>query len=296
MPSFNRSVERMQKAGFSLTFGKNVSNVHRFNTASVADRLSDFHDAYRDKSVKAVWCMAGGWSANELLPGIDWELVKMSPKPIIGFSDITALVNAVFARTGNIGLLGPNFLSIGRYQLFDYSITNLIAVLCGNQGVLKKSDFWGDGGRPARKTKPWQVLSKGSATGQLVGGNLGTFYLLQGTAYQPKFCGKIILLVEDDDEAGKHSAAEFDRRLESLLQLPGARASICGVLVGRFQPGSKVSMPDLQDIIERKFSNSIPVFANLDFGHTVPQLTFPIGGTIKMSIKNNRSCVELLEY
>ena len=287
---------RIEAHGFVVTYAKNIKNVHRFGTGTVAGRLEDLHAAYRDTNVKLVWCIGGGWSANELLPGIDWELIKANPKPIIGFSDITVLVNAFYAKTGQIMLLGPNFGGLGRRRMYEYVLENAIHVISGEAGKLQQSRFWADYNMVPHKTRPWKVLVTGEATGTLLGGNVGTFYLLQGTECQPRFNKDTILLAEDDDESGKVTDREFDRRLESILQQPGARQHIKGVLIGRFNIASRVSMPDIADIVERKFGKTIPVFADIDFGHTVPQLTLPIGGTLNMSVINKRPRLELVEY
>ncbi len=294
--SYAKAKLRIEANGYKVTYSKNIRNVHRFGTGSVGARLDDLHAAFADTNVRLVWCIGGGWSANELLPKINWELIRSNPKPIIGFSDITVLVNAFHAKTGQIMLLGPNFGGLGRRRLHEYSLENAVRVITGEAKELKQSLFWADHNMIPHKTRPWKVLVPGSATGKLIGGNVGTFYLLQGTDCQPRFDTDIILLIEDDDESGKVTAREFDRRLESILQLPGARKSIIGVLIGRFNAASRVSMPDIADIVARKFGTAIPVFADIDFGHTAPQLTLPIGGTLKMSVINKRPRLELVEY
>lgn len=294
--SYAQAKLRLEEKGFVVSYAQHIKNVHRFGTGSVTDRLADLRAAYADKNVRLVWCIGGGWSANELLSGIDWELVKANPKPIIGFSDITVLVNAFYAKTGQTMLLGPNFGGLGRRRMYEYSLENAVRVITGESTTLQQSSFWADHNMIPRKTRSWKVLVPGDATGTLIGGNVGTFYLLQGTEYQPQFTKDTILLVEDDDESGKVTAHEFDRRLESILQQPKAKQHIKGVLVGRFNAASRVSMPDIADIISRKFGGTIPVFADIDFGHTSPTLTFPIGGTLKMNVINKRPRLELVEY
>jgi len=94
----------------------------------------------------------------------------------------------------------------------------------------------------------------------------------------------------------QYSAREFERRFASLLQLPGMRQHLCGLLVGRFQPSSKVTMPDIIDIVRRAELGTMPVIADVDFGHTWPMLTLPIGGTVSISTKNNQPQFNLLKY
>ena len=295
--SYDRAKEALEELGFTVTFGKRVSSSERFGTGAVADRLADFHDAYRDPSVKLVMALHGGWSANALLPGIDWELVRQNPKPLLGFSDITVLVNALYAKTGVVQYLGPTFSTLGHLPTRDYTMRNLLTVLQGGGPLsLQRSRMWERQRHGAlSKTRPWKVLQAGSGEGVLIGGNLGTFYLLQGTPYQPTFDKPFILAVEDDDEAGKNSAREFDRRLESLLQLPGVRENLRGLVVGRFQTTSRVTMPDVLAIVERMNLLGLPVIADVDFGHTLPMLTLPIGARAQLVAENNQAQLNLVQ-
>jgi len=296
--SYDRATRLLEGLGFRVSFGRNIRDTERFLTGSVAARLEDFHDAYRDTTVKAIMALHGGWSANAVLPGIDWQLVAANPKPLIGFSDVTVLLNALYAQTGRVQYLGPNFASLGHVAARDYSLKSLMDILTSTDELqLRRSRAWErERGKALAKTRPWKVLQKGTAEGVLLGGNLGTFYLLQGTPYQPQFDEPTILAVEDDDEAGVYSAREFERRFASLLQLPGMRQHLCGLLVGRFQPSSKVTMPDIIDIVRRAELGTMPVIADVDFGHTWPMLTLPIGGTVSISTKNNQPQFNLLKY
>jgi muramoyltetrapeptide carboxypeptidase len=294
---YERARQLLQSLGLKVTFAKNVYSMERFDTASVDARLSDLHEAYRDPKVKLVMALAGGWSANALLDGIDWKLIADNPKPLLGYSDLTALVNALYARTGRVQYLGPTLSTLGRQELEDYTVQNLQKVLFGAQDLtLTRSRKWQRGrGAALSKTRAWKVLQPGVAEGVLIGGNLGTFYLLQGTPYQPVFDKPVILLVEDDDEAGKYSAREFDRRLQSLLQLPGVRENLRGLAIGRFQPSSRVTMPDVAYIVQRMRLGDIPVIADVDFGHTMPMLTLPIGGQARLNAQDNQASINLLQ-
>lgn len=294
---YKRGQQRWESVGYKVTYGKFVESAWRFGTASVENRLKDLHDAYADSGVKAILALNGGWSANELLPLMDWGLIRSNPKPFIGYSDITVLLNAIYAKTGLPGYLGPNLGTLGYMTSWQYTLNNLQSVLEQKLPLeLSKSREWGLWKQRKRyKTKPWKVVQKGEAEGVLLGGNLGTFYLLQGTEFQPSFDKPFILAIEDDDEAGKYTAKEFSRRLESILQLPNVRTNMQGVLAGRFQPDSKVSQNDLTSILKAKQLGPIPVVVNLDFGHTIPMITLPIGGRVKISTINKLN-VELLEY
>lgn len=276
-----RAQERLESLGYKVSFGESLdSNLH-LGTAKAEERAQDFNAAYADKNVKAVMALHGGWAANEILPLIDWQLVQHNPRPLIGFSDITVLLNAIYAKTGTINFLGPNFASLGYDRSWQYTLNSLGEALSGTYSEMQPSKHWGVWTeRKGHQTKPWKVLQPGKAKATLLGGNAGTFYLLQGTDYQPSFDRDFILAFEDDDEAGKYTAREFSRRLESFLQLPNVRQNLKGLIVGRFQPSSRVSPTDLESILLNKKLEGIPMITGVDFGHTLPMLTLPIGGEI----------------
>ncbi len=286
---YERAQERFEALGYKVSFGNSVGRTFHQGTARAEDRARDFNEAYADKNVKAVMAMHGGWAANEILPLIDWESVGANPKPLIGFSDITVLLNAIYAKTGIITYLGPNFASVGYMRSWQYTIHSLNAALRGEAQELMASKVWGVGKeRKGHRTKPWKVLQAGTAKATLLGGNAGTLYLLQGTEYQPSFASDFIVAFEDDDMSGRQTACEFSRRLESLLQIPNVRDHLQGVLIGRFQPESKFSNRELESIIASKKLRNMPVISGVDFGHTLPMLTLPIGGTIRIEAETNK--------
>lgn len=284
---YKRAKLNLEKLGFKVTYGKYIKPASHLDAVSVQDRIQDLHDAYQDSSVKAIMAINGGWLANSLLTYIDWDLIKANPKPFIGYSDITVLLNAIYAKTGVTGYLGPNLGTFGLKHGAEYTATSLRNALLSESSSLelKPSKTWGEGKkRKEYKTHPWEPIQPGKAEGVLIGGNIATLYLLQGTEFYPIFKQDTILLIEDDDEAGEYTALEFDRRLESLLQQCGARKYIKGIVIGRFQTTSKISISTVKQIIESKQLKGIPIVANVDFGHTQPLLTLPIGGRAELAI------------
>jgi muramoyltetrapeptide carboxypeptidase LdcA involved in peptidoglycan recycling len=134
--------------------------------------------------------------------------------------------------------------------------------------------------RPEHPGEGWWPLAPGEAAGRIVGGNLCTLNLLQGTEYMPSLDGAL-LMIEDDALV---DADTFARDLTSLLQQPGA-AGIQGVAIGRFQQASRVSRHLLEQIIARSDRLAgLPVLGNVDFGHTSPLATFPIGGRASLTV------------
>lgn len=121
----SRAVERLNKIGLTVSFGKYVDELDEFNTTTVERRLEDLHDAFADPDVKAVMPANGGSSVNQLLKFVDYDLIKRNPKIFCGLSDITELGNAIYAITGLATYYGPHFTMLGASKLGDYSIEHM---------------------------------------------------------------------------------------------------------------------------------------------------------------------------
>ena len=131
-----------------------------------------------------------------------------------------------------------------------------------------------------------KIVNKGEAEGRLVGGNLCTFNLLQGTEYMPDVENKILFL-EDDGESGKVFNRNFDRDLQSLLHLCKGK-NIKAIIFGRAQKNCEMTEEKWIEIIKNKKElKNIPIVINADFGHTTPICTIPIGGYAKIKFDKN---------
>lgn len=275
-----RCVQRLEAMGLQVEFGAHVRVNDRFNSSSVAQRLEDLHAAFADPGVAGILTVIGGYNSNELLPHIDWALIKAHPKTFCGYSDISALSNAMWAHTGLVTWSGPHFSTFGMRDGCAEIIDGFRAALFGRAPMrLDPCPTWSCDNwfldQDARTFVPnpgIQVLNPGRAQGPIVGANLSTFALLLGTPHMPSLAGCVLFVEALADPAG------FVRLLESVLQQPGGD-QIAGLVIGRFQPQFKVTAAHLQDMVAaRPQLQRIPVVAGLDFGHTTPLLPFPIGG------------------
>lgn len=106
--------QRLEALGFHLSFGKHVEVCDEFNSSSIKSRIDDIHAAFADDSVKAILTVIGGFNSNQLLAYLDWQLIQNHPKIFCGYSDITALANAIFAKTGLVTYSGPHYSSFGQ--------------------------------------------------------------------------------------------------------------------------------------------------------------------------------------
>ena len=277
---------RFADLGLQLTYGDHVDERDAVNSSPIASRVADLHAAFSDPHVDAVLTVIGGFSSNELLPHLEWDLIAANPKVFCGYSDITALQNAMLARTGLVTYSGPHWSSFGMRDHFEHTLDWFAHALFEDDPIeVRPAAQWTDDlwfldqdKRTPETNSGWWPIRPGSAEGRLVGGNLCTFNLLQGGDYRPSLDGAITL-VEDDFLTDPPT---FARDLASLLQLPDA-AGIRGVLIGRFQRSSEMTRDLLEQILARHPQlDALPVLANVDFGHTSPQLTLPVGGRAEL--------------
>ncbi len=280
---------RFEKLGLKIAFGKHLDESDSFESSSIKDRVEDIHQAFKNKEIKGIITSIGGYNANFLLRYLDWSLIRNNPKFFCGFPDITVLSNAILKKTGLVTYSGPNFRNFAQKKHFDYTLDYFQKIAFSNNPItITPSPSWSDdkwtkdqNKRKLISNSGWLTINPGKFKGKIIGGNLCSLNLLQGTQYFPSLKNSV-LLIEDDAIS---SAGEYSRNLQSLLHLPDF-PSVNALLLGRFQKKTKMSNKLLKTLInDLQELRNIPVIANLDFGHTDPKFTFPIGGTIKGSEK-----------
>ena len=280
--------ERFGDLGLRLSFGRHVETSDRFVSSSIAERVADLHDAFSDPTVDAVLTVIGGFNSNQLLPYLDWNLIGANPKIFCGYSDITALTCAITTMTGLVTYAGPHYSTFGMRDHFETTLRWFVEALFSDQPTqLEPAPFWTDDAwfldqddRDVHPNNGHWIIHPGRAEGRLVGGNLCTLNLLQGTPWMPEL-GDSVVFVEDDRET---SVETFDRDLTSLTQQPGFE-STQAVLVGRFEPHVEMDQETLVAIVTSKRElDGIPIVANIDFGHTDPMRTIPVGGHATINV------------
>lgn len=293
------AAQRLTDLGFRISYGTHVTEDDRFHSTSVEHRVTDLHEAFSDTTVDGILTVIGGYNSNQLLSSINYDLIKQNPKVFCGYSDITALQNAILTKTGLITYYGPHFSSFGEQRGFNYSQRYFeLATMNDKPFTVKPSQKWSNDrwyrnqtDRTFIKSEGWWSLHAGHTQGTLIGGNLNTLNLLQGTEFMPDL-NNVILGIEDDSDS---SAEIFDRDLQSLLHLPNT--TIRGILIGRFEKTSKIDRDTLTEIIESKTAlKDIPILGNVDFGHTEPRITLPIGGTVEIIVSSNTCTLTILPH
>lgn len=265
-----------------VSFGDHVEEVDRFGSTSVQHRVADLHDAFVDPDVAVVLSAIGGIHTNQLLPHLDWDLIAQHPKIVCGYSDITALTCAINARTGLVTYSGPHYSTFAMRDHLGQTLDWFRAALWSEEPiVVQPAGTWTDDrwhedqdNRRVRPNDGYWTIAPGHAEGRLVGGNLLVMSLLHGTGYLPDLRGAVVF-IEDDADSGTFL---FGPQLTQLAQQPGFD-EVRGLMIGRFQAGFEMTRDQLEAIIRaRPELDDIPIVANVDFGHTSPLLTIPVGG------------------
>lgn len=298
----NLATKRLEELGLKVTFAKHVKDFDSdYMCTNAKDRAEDLNEAFRDKNVKAILTVIGGFNSNQILKYLDFDLIKNNPKILCGFSDITILLDSIYAKTGLVTYYGPHYSSFGMEKGFEYTMDKFKSMFFEDGNVIvDSSKEWSDDAwfldqenREFIKNNGMFVINEGEAKGTIVGGNLCTLNLLQGTEYMPKFKDPTILFIEDDEMAGKLFLVEFDRDLVSTIMQPDFE-NVKGIVIGREQKASNMNKEKWIKLIKSKPElENIPVIAGCDFGHTTPIITFPIGGEAKLKAKDGEIELEI---
>lgn len=291
-----RAEKKLGELGLTVSYGKYVDEHDDFDTAPVEKRLEDLHNAYADPKVRCIIPAMGGSSANQLLKHIDYSLVKKDPKIICGLSDITALADSLYAKTGIVTYYGPHFTMLGASKLVDYSIEHMRKTFCSEAPfLLHPAEHYCDSEWESQKIvneDGFWPANPGEAEGRCIGGNLLTLNFLLGSEFMPEMRNTILFL-----EANKViDYKDVQNTLQAILNQPGSE-QLLGIIFGRFQKQTGMSRELFLKMIKtKKELDKVPVVGNVDFGHTVPILTFPIGGKVKLKVEENKAAIEVLEH
>ncbi|MDD4353923.1 MAG: LD-carboxypeptidase, partial [Candidatus Nanoarchaeia archaeon] len=269
--SIKLAIKNLEKLGLKVSFSNNCFEINEFESSSIKSRADDINEAFADKTVKAILCARGGFNSNQLLPYINYNLIKKNPKIFCGYSDITALNNTIFAKTGLVTYAGLNFSTFRKNKCQEYNLEYFKKCLMSNEPYLIKPSekYFEYCVKIPIKNKGYFAIRDGEAVGEIIGENLCTFNLLQGTDYIPDLKGKIIFL-EEENISSQNTVYMFDRELASLAQQKNF-GKIKGLVIGRFQKATGMTNEKLKAIIESKkeIPKNIPVIAGFDFAHTI---------------------------
>ena len=274
--------EKLEELGFDISFSSNYFEHDLFDSASITSRVEDLYEAFADESVGAILATIGGYNSNELLPYLDYDLMAQNPKIFCGYSDTTALLNAIYTKTGIQTYMGPSYSSFKMEAGQDYQTEAWLKAVTQDSYELTPSSEWSsdawylpDTPRTFYPTE-WKVYKAGMASGIAIGGNLSTFALLRGTPYAPQVENYVLFVEEAEGYPPEHFLREFAALLQAY---PNPQA----VIIGRFPKECEMTEDLLLAILDKHpILQTIPVLYDVDFAHTQPLFTISIGGQVTL--------------
>ena len=261
--------EQLEALGFRVKVGAHALAKHGYLAGTDTERAGDLMAMFRDPEVDAVFCFSGGWGTPRLLPLLDFDAIRANPKPLVGYSDVTALLNSIHQQTGLVTFHGP----IAASNLRPFNREHLRRVVMSTEpiGVLSNPPKEDDELVP--RSYRILTLTPGTCRGRLVGGNLTLVCALMGTPWEIDTEGAILLLEDVEEELYR-----VDRMLTQLAQ-GGKLAKAAGIVFG-YCTDCPVEGPSfsLEELLHQHIGSvGVPAMAGLAFGHREKQLTLPIG-------------------
>ena len=286
-PSPNEKIEKgvryLEQLGYRVKLGKYVTQVLGYLAGTDDQRVSDFNEMLRDKNVKAIFALRGGYGTPRLLKRVDYAAARRNPKIIVGYSDLTALQLALFKKIGLVTFSGP-MVAVEMWNAMDpYTEEHFWRILTSTKEI---------GAMLSPENEPLRLMNPGKTEGRLLGGNFSLMASLMGTPYLPNLA-KSLLVLEDVDEAPHR----IDRMFAQLHNA-GVLKKISGLILGKFTDcvPSDPAKPHLtveqvlQDVSQRV---KCPVISNFQYGHIPRKLTVPLG--LKARIDSAKGLIEVEE-
>lgn len=287
-----RGKHYLEQKGFKVIEGELTGKRDFYRSGSIKERANELNNLIYNKEVKCIMAAIGGMNSNAILPYIDYEALKKNPKIIVGYSDVTALLLGIYAKTGLVTYYGPAMVaSFGEFSPFvDRTYDYFTDIVMGKAAIpyspIMPSHWtdeyinW-DTQNVSKKLydNQWMTLNSGKARGRLIGGNLNTMQGIWGSEYMPEIKEGDLLLIEDSLK----DAATIERSF-SLLKLNGVFDKIGGLIFGKHElyDDCGTGRKPYEILQEVMGTASYPILAEFDCCHTHPMITMPIGCEIEL--------------
>ncbi len=249
------------------------------------ERASEINQFFADEQVGAIIAIRGGSGCARILDKLDYALIRKNPKIIVGYSDITALLLSIYAKTGLTTFHAP--MGSSSWNSFSYQYFRKL-LFDKEASLLQNPDKKGDS--LIQTEDRIQTIRGGKAKGVLVGGNLSVLTSIIGSDYLPDWKGKILFLEEVNEEPYRVD------RMFSQLKLAGILRQLSGVIIGKCtncKPSGGYGTLTLEEIYHDFLSPlQIPAFHGSMIGHIASQFTMPVG--IEAEMDADKGTIQLL--
>lgn len=293
---YERGFQYLESKGYEVINGQLYGKKDCYRSGTIQERAEEFNQLLYNSDIDILMASIGGNNTNSILPYIDYEYLKAHPKVIIGYSDVTALLLGIYAKTGLITFYGPALAaSFGEFPPFvDWTFQNFNAFMKGLISVPYRYETpsvwtdefinWSTQDRgKAQYDNRWICVNPGVCQGRLIGGNLNTMQGFFGTQYMPKIRQGDILFIEDSLK----DACTIERSF-SLLKLAGVFDRIGGIVLGKHEKfdDNGTDRKPYEILLEVIGECKIPILADFDCCHTHPMFTLPIGCEVILDAAN----------
>jgi muramoyltetrapeptide carboxypeptidase len=278
--------ETFEALGLRVRLGRHLLDRYGYLAGADEARAADVNAAFADPSIDAIFALRGGWGSARLLPRLDYDAIRRHPKILVGYSDVTALLLAIHARTGLVTFHGP----VGVSTWTPFSVEHMAAVLFeADAPLLANPVELRDG--IVQVEHRIQTITPGRARGRLVGGNLTVLTAILGSPYLPSWDGAILFLEDTGEQVYR-----VDRMLTQLA-LAGVLSRVAGVVFGRCtdcKPGDGYGALTLDEVLADHVKTlRVPAFRGAMIGHIDQQFTVPVGA--EAEIDADRGTIQLLQ-
>lgn len=242
--------------GLQPVFSDYIYEQDNVFSGTAKERASVLMDFYKDDEIKAIFDISGGDIANGVLPYLDYEVISNSQKLFWGYSDLTTIINAIYAKTGKVSVLYQVRNLI--YERREEQIANFANTVMNKGTDLFNIDY--------------RFVQQGKMQGIVVGGNIRCFLKLAGTEYMPDLEGKILLL-----EGFSGDVAKMETYLCQLQQI-GAFDNIAGILLGTFTEMEREKyMPNIETLVKNIVRDDVPIAKTENIGHGIDSKAILVG-------------------
>ncbi len=224
------------------------------DSSEIESRVEDLNQAFANTDISMIQTVIGGFNSGELLQHLNYDLIRRNPKVLVGYSDITSLANAIYAKTGLVTYSGPHFFDFGEKQGFEYTMEYFRKCLFSSDpfDVLPSekwsNDRWGlaQDQRTFFPNEGLIIANKGEAKGRIIGGNLVTLTSINGSPFFPPLKRDTVLFLEEDRGEDLYT---FNRNLNSLILRPDFQ-NVVGIVIGRFEQESGITTQKLLEVLK----------------------------------------------
>lgn len=289
-----RAIKYLEQKGYRVIAGQLTGKADHYRAGTIQERAAELNALINNPDIDCIMSTIGGANSNSLLPYIDYDAIRRDPKVFIGYSDVTAILLAIYAQTGLITFYGPALTaSFGEFppfvdqtlSSFEDATRNTELPYCYPAPNTWTDEFvsWEEqNGSKAGYDNSLAFHGEGSVSGRLIGGNLNTMAAIWGSTYMPDIKDGDILLLEDSLKD-----IETVERLFAMLKLNNVFDKVSAIVLGKhelFKNGETGRTP-MDVLTEVLNGQNVPIVEDFDCAHTHPMLTLPIGCQIRIDFE-----------